>query len=149
MSGNSEETKLFSKFPCLLRNKLIRAELEFPSHMQVTYERIKAYRCIQREPDSYSDVTIQDFQSKVEMLQKRKVRNRIENEDYMSDIGNYGVSLFTNKKILNNAMKLPRPPKKICVGYVQDKGGVQATDEYHVNWWLYENAEIGVFKIEK
>ena len=63
------------------------------------------------------------------------------------DICCYGTSLFQDRRILANKMYLPRPNKKICEGYVYKEGGPQLTDEEdsHINWWIYENADLTGF----
>lgn len=149
MCINSKTQTLFLKFPTLLRDKLIKAELEFPSNMKEHYDQIKAYRCILRTKGVNQPVNRDDFRSNVEEYNITGKKKRSWSENFENDINYYGVSLFTDKNVLNNIMKLPRPNAKICVGYVQDKSGVQATDKSHINWWLYDNADIGHFEIEK
>lgn len=46
-------------------------------------------------------------------------------------------------------MHLPRPSKKICRGYVFKEGGPQATEDSHINWWIYENVDLSNFIIEE
>lgn len=48
-----------------------------------------------------------------------------------------------------NALKFPRPNKKIAVGNIYAEAGPAEVNEStgHVCWWLYENIEIEGFSI--
>lgn len=76
---------------------------------------------------------------------KRKRGQIIDPED---DINYYGTSLYDKKEMLANNMKLPRPTKKICSGYVFMEGGPQCTKNHHINWWMYEKVDLSGFDIE-
>lgn len=66
------------------------------------------------------------------------------------DINYYGTSLFKDRRIIENAMRLPRPSKKICCGFVFMEGGPQVTDDQHINWWIYEYVnDFSGFKNER
>ncbi len=46
-------------------------------------------------------------------------------------------------------MHFPRPSKKICSGLVCMEGGPQLTEEQHINWWIYEDADLSGFYMKK
>ena len=46
-------------------------------------------------------------------------------------------------------MRFPNPNKKIAAGYVYCEGGPQSTNDNHVCWWLYEEANVSEFKLIK
>ncbi|MFI3177179.1 MAG: hypothetical protein R3Y67_06790 [Eubacteriales bacterium] len=148
----NKDEGIYLKFPCVLRKKMEEHVFDFPTQTEFEYEPIWGYRCIEREQDDNTVVGRNDFLSNIEdFIQKgKKIKKRrgqtTEPED---DINYYGVSLFKNKEKLVNIMHLPRPTKKICCGYVFMDGGPQATDDQHVNWWLYEDADVSRFTIEK
>ena len=122
------------KFPSILREKLESGEIEFPDDIEVEYEPILAYRGIDREKDDVTPVSETDFQSYASL--KRKLRRGMrKGADY------YGVSLFQTETAVRNALKFPRPNKKIAKGYVVQEGGPQQTKEetQHICWWLYDN----------
>lgn len=140
-------------FPAVLKNKLLRKELTFPEGISYHYDKIKAYRCIRRNKDDFTPVGREDFRSNIEVSMsdgvviKKKRGQKIDS----NDISYYGTSLFQDRSKLKNAMKLPRPSQKICVGYVYEEGGPQLTNEGngHINWWLYENVDLSNFVIEE
>ena len=52
-----------------------------------------------------------------------------------------------NKEIVEQKMKFPNPKKKMAAGYVYSAGGPQETNDQHVCWWLYEDADVSGFKL--
>lgn len=143
---NNEDNQLYSMFPAILKKRLINEELKFPEHTKYNYDKIKAYRCVRREITDNTPIGRDDFRSNIEELEKGIIKKRGQriNKD---DICCYGTSLFQDRRILANKMYLPRPNKKICEGYVYKEGGPQLTDEddSHINWWIYENADLTGF----
>lgn len=142
------------KFPCILQEKLKNNdELQFPENTQYEYEKIYGYRCIRRATEDNTPIDRSDFRSNIEtsISQGQKIRKRrAQDKEPEDDINYYGTSLFEKKEMLANVMHLPKPSKKICSGYVFMEGGPQVTDgNYHINWWVYEEADLSGFKIEE
>lgn len=137
--------EFFEKFPAFLRDKLINGELSFPCYTQYEYEPILAYRCIERKKNDYNEVCESDFYPNI-ISNKKKHRGQSKKDN---DINNYGTSLYTERKALDNNMYLPRPTKKVCKGFVFEEGGPQKTDGNHVNWWIFDNVDFSGFTIEK
>lgn len=134
----------YKKFPVILQSKLINGELTFPSKTKFIYEPILAYRVICRDKDDYSPVRREDLNSYYE----NKIIPRGCNVD--RGISYYSASLYKSFDMLKQSFKFPRPSKKLARGYVHMKGGPQYTDrKTHIDWWLYENAEIDGFEIIK
>lgn len=147
-----KKCELYLLFPAVLKNKLLKNELSFPSHTEYKYKKIWAYRCIERKKEDDTPINRADFYSNIEELKingkiiKKKRGQQLEPEN---DIGNYATSLYKNREIIENKMYLPRPSKKVCSGYVFMEGGPQATDDQHINWWIYEEIDLSQFSIEK
>lgn len=135
----------YMKFPSVLKDKLMKGEIEFPEGVKYKYAPIKAYRGISREKDDDSAVTNDDFKSHAArgIKKSRGVRIDETKAEY------YGVSLFTEKKCVENALKFPNPHKKIAEGYVVQECGPELTNVVtsHVCWWLYEDALVKEFSI--
>lgn len=132
----------YSKFPSVLKEKIINGEISFPENARFLYEPIQGFRCIKREPDNFDPVSKKDFLSYYEMNVSRKKINK-------NDPHYYGVSLFLNKECVENALKFPRVGKKIAVGKVYSEAGPSEVNEYtgHICWWIYDNVEIEGFSI--
>lgn len=130
------------KFPAILREKLESGEVELPDDTKIEYGPIWAYRGIDRERDDITPVTEKDFQSYAS-LKRRLKRGMKKTANY------YGVSLYQTKTAVENALKFPRPSKKIAKGYVVQEGGPQQTNKetQHICWWLYEDFNISGFVI--
>lgn len=143
---------IYLKFPCVLRTKLETQEFIFPKETKFEYQPIWAYRCIERTENDNTQINRNDFLSNIEgLIQKgKKIRKkRGQTTEPENDINYYGTSLFTQKEIIEVIMKFPKPNKKICSGYVHMEGGPQATDDQHINWWVYEDVDLSCFNIEK
>lgn len=135
------------KFPVVLRDKLMKGEIELPDDAKFFYKPIKANRCIKREQDDFSPVTADDFKSYAELRRKGR-RGRcydVNSPNY------YGVSCFRKKELVENLMGFPNPHKKMAVGLVFCQGGPQQTNEAteHVCWWLFENVDLSNFAVMK
>lgn len=150
MMDNKEH--LYLQFPSVLKSKLTCCEIQFPKNVEYEYDPIWAYRCINRDAEDQTKINRKDFMSYIEIstasgkpIKKRKGQIT----EPGKDIGYYAVSLFKKKENLENIMHFPRPSKKICSGFVFMEGGPQATDDQHINWWIYENIDLSAFKIEK
>lgn len=61
----------------------------------------------------------------------------------------YGVSLFLNRAPVENALKFPKPNKKIAQGKVYAEAGpIEVNLETgHICWWIYDEVEINGFSI--
>lgn len=137
-------------FPCILQKKLKDGSLKFPDTVETTYLEFLAFRCIEREKEDTTQISRIDFLSYIEeFMQKGKPikKRRGQLTDPIDDIQYYGVSLFTDKKKLENIMHFPRNNRKICVGYVFQEGGFQLTEDAHVNWWLFEDVDFSKFNL--
>ncbi len=126
----------YLKFPSVFKEKLRSGEIEFPPNIEVQYEAKIAYRCIIRKENDNAPVNRSDFKSYAE-LEKPAPRGR----SYDTSSPNYyGCSLYLNKSLVENALKLPKPGKiiaKVCVK--QEGGPIQVNmDTQHVCWWLFE-----------
>lgn len=146
----NENKDIYSQFPCILNEKIKKSGFTFPEGTKFEYEPIQCYRCIERENNDNTVVNKRDFLSNIEEFFQngkpiRKKRGQTTNPE--DDINYYGVSLFKNKECLVNVMRLPRPTKKICHGYVIMTAGPQLTEGQHVNWWIYKDANLGGFSI--
>lgn len=137
--------ELYSKFPYVLRNKLINNEIRFPDSTRFEYESLYVYRAVARKRDDNSEVSLKDFKSYFEL--KKKPRGVIETQEKNAKY--YGVSSFLDKKIVKQLMNFPNPNKKLAEGYVFSEGGPQVTDDEHVCWWLYEGVDVSGFKLVK
>lgn len=136
------EDKNYLKFPSVIREKICSGELVFPENVCFEYEPILAYRGIERSENDFSAVSRKDFMSYAEMSICRRGINK-------KDPHYFGVSLFMTRKSVENALKFPRPNKKIAVGNIYAEAGPAEVNEStgHVCWWLYENIEIEGFSI--
>lgn len=137
--------ELYSKFPYVLRNKLIKNEIRFPDSTKFEYDSLYVYRAVVRKRGDNSNVSLEDFKSYFEL--NKKPRGVIDNLDENATY--YGVSFFLNKEIVKQVMKFPKPNKKLAAGYVFSGGGPQYTKVEHVCWWLYEGADVSNFKLVK
>ena len=144
----ANETALYMKFPCVLRDKLLNGELHFPPNTRFAYEKIFTYRAVERKKEDFSPITREDFRSYFE-LNKLPKSPRGMKKDILKDPHYYGVSSFLDKKIVEQIMKFPNPNKKLAKGYVYMEGGTQDTTDQHVCWWLYEDTDVSGFKLEE
>ena len=130
------------KFPSILMNKIDSKEFEFPVGTLFSYEPIAAYRAITRKDGESPDITRTDFMSYAELGKKGRSID-------INDPHYYGVSLYKDKKLLENALKFPRPNWKVAEGMVYFEGGPIDVNEKteHICWWLYDNIEIKGFSI--
>lgn len=143
------QNELYMKLPCVFRKKLMQGELTFPEETKFKYENILAYRLIIRDKDDTSPVTRKDFCSYFELGKvPKKFGMRASSYDPKNDPQFYGVSLFLEKKILEQIMRLPKPRKKLALGFVHAEGGPEFTKDKHVCWWLFEDADVSGFKID-
>ena len=136
------ENDNYLKFPDIIRKKIVCGEFSFPKGTCFSYEPIQGFRCIQRAEDDFEAVSRKDFMSYAEMnINRRRVDK--------NDPHYYGVSLFLNKESVENALKFPRPNKKIAVGKVYSEVGPAEVNREtgHICWWLYDNVEIKGFSI--
>lgn len=138
-------TKNYSKFPALLKSKLISGEIEFSESTEFVYSKILAYRGVIRNRDDDLEVKKEDMRSYAE-LNRKKLRGQKYDQ---TDPCYYGVSFFEKKSQVQIALKFPRPNKKIIEGYIYMEGGPKEsnTETGHVCWWLYENTDVSGFKI--
>lgn len=138
--------EIYSKFPAILREKLMNDEVRFPAATQFTYEKILAYRGIVREEGDSTPVNGNDMKSYFE--EGKRPRGQKYDE---SDPGLYAVSLYTQYEDFKNIFKFPRPRKKVAQGYISQERGPQCSSEAssHVNWWLYEDASFNDFMIKE
>ncbi len=139
------EEKLCSKFPAVLKEKLLNGEVELPDTAVFEYEKILTYRAVEREENDFSEVTRDDFRSYFELKKKPKKPRGC--GDLEKNPNYYGVSSFLRKEIVEQMMKFPNPHKKMAVGYVYSEGGPQETKDEHVCWWLYETADVSGFRL--
>lgn len=140
------DVELCDKFPCVLKDKLLNGEIRFPIGTRFKYEKILAYRAVKREEDDYSEVTREDFRSYFELKKSPKIRglssNLQQNPLY------YGVSTSLDRRLLEQLMHFPTPKKKIAKGYVHSDGGPECTNDKHVCWWLFEDADLSSFHLD-
>ena len=142
--------ELCMKFPAVLKEKLLRREIELPDATLFDYEPILTYRAVERKKDDYRCIQSDDFKSYFEFKKTPKNARGIK-KDLSKDPHYYGVSSFLDRRIVEQKMRFPNPQKKMAVGTVHKEGGPQETNakEQHVCWWLFENADISSFKIEE
>ena len=88
----ANETALYMKFPCVLRDKLLNGELHFPPNTRFAYEKIFTYRAVERKKEDFSPITREDFRSYFELGKKPKPRGV--KRDILADPTYYGVSSF-------------------------------------------------------
>lgn len=141
--------ELCDKFPAVLRKKLLCGELELPDAAKFSYEPIYAYRVVEREKDDCREIDRDDFRSYYEL--KKEPKKPRGAGDITKNPNFYGVSLFSDRKSVEQQMKFPRPSKKMAVGYVTQEGGPQETNKKtkHVCWWLFEDADVTGFCLEE
>lgn len=140
--------ELCFKFPAVLRDKLLKKEIELPDTTEFEYDRLFTYRAVERNTDDTRGVTSEDFKSYFELGKKPK-KPRGMGEDIEKDPHYYGVSSFLKREIVEQKMRFPNPKKKMAEGYVYSAGGPQNTNDQHVCWWLYEGANISGFWLIK
>ncbi len=134
-----------TKFPAVLRTKLANKEIIFPDGIQFIYEPVWAYRVVVRNIDDNTPLCAADMKSYYELGKKPRGKKNCE-----SDPEFYAVSLSKTKKYLKQCNLFPKPNKKLAQGYIHKEGGPQYTDSNdHINWWLYENADISGFVIKE
>lgn len=142
------EEELCIKFPAVLRDKLLRKEIELPDTAMFEYEKILVYRAVERKTDDTRKVTIDDFRSYFELGKKPKVPRGVK-KDFLKDPHYYGVSSYLKKEIVEQKMKFPNPNKKMAIGHVYKEGGPQDTNvrQQHVCWWLFEHIDVSGFEL--
>lgn len=140
------DKELYMRFPAVLRDKLLNHELELPDTVKYNYDKLLAYRAVERKADDNREVTLNDFKSYFELGRKPKSPRGVK-RDITKDIHYYGVSCFLKKEIVEQKMKFPNPNKKMAEGYVYEEGGPQETKDEHVCWWLYKDADVSGFKL--
>lgn len=135
----------YSKFPCIIKEKIDKGELIFPEGTKFVYEPIEVYRGIERLEDDYTKPGELDFRSYAELGKKKTRGRRVDT----TDPHYYGVSFFRKKEIVENMLAFPNPKKKMMKGNVYCEGGPEETNEEteHVCWWLYESVEFDGFLI--
>lgn len=142
------DKELCSRFPAVLREKLLNNEIELPNATQFEYDDLYTYRAVNRTADDHRGVTLDDFRSYYELGRyPKKVPRGISKKDLKKDPHYYGISSFLNREIVEQKMKFPNPKKKMAAGYVYSAGGPQETKDQHVCWWLYEGADVSGFKL--
>ena len=55
------------KFPAVLKDKLLKKEIELPDTTLIEYEPILVYRAVEREKDDHRSIQIDDFKSYFEL----------------------------------------------------------------------------------
>lgn len=136
--------KNYDKFPVLLRKKLESNYITFSDEVLFDYEPIRAFRCIFRKAGDNLEINEDDFKSNAEKPNK-KYRGR--KAEFDKNPKFYGVSLYSDKKALANAMHLPKPRKKAICGNVCCENGPCLIERKHICWWLYENKAIDGFEL--
>lgn len=140
------DRKLCIKFPVVLRDKLLKNEIEFPDTVEFEYDKLFTYRAVARNTGDNREVTLEDFKSYFELgKMPKKPRGMV--GDITKNPHYYGVSSFLKKEIVEQKMKFPNPKKKMAAGYVYSAGGPQDTTDQHVCWWLYEGADVSGFRL--
>ena len=140
------DRKLCVKFPVVLRDKLLKNEIEFPDTVEFEYNDLYTYRAVARNTGDNRKVTLEDFKSYFELgKMPKKPRGMV--GDISKDPCYYGVSSFLKREIVEQKMKFPNPKKKMAAGYVYSAGGPQYTKDQHVCWWLYEGADVSGFRL--
>lgn len=82
--------ELYSKFPYVLRNKLIKNEIRFPDSTKFEYDSLYVYRAVVRKRGDNSNVSLEDFKFYFEL--NKKPRGVTDNLDKNATY--YGVSFF-------------------------------------------------------
>lgn len=134
----------YDKFPAILRDKLKNGEIKFPANTQFVYEPVIAFRGVDRSPEDFSSVTLNDMRSNAE-LKRTNVRGKTYDVD---DPHYYGVSFFSNVDLVKQALKFPRKNKKIVKGYIFQEGGPKhfIEETNHTCWWLYQGVDVSHFE---
>ncbi|WP_313990119.1 hypothetical protein [Gemella morbillorum] len=143
------DEELYLKFPKVLRTKLLSKEIKLPDSTQFEYTKIYTYRAVERKDDDNREVTMEDFKSYFELGKTPKKKPRGVAQDYTKDPHYYGTSSYLKRECVEQIMRFPNPNKKIAAGYVYCEGGPQSTNDNHVCWWLYEEANVSEFKLIK
>ncbi len=66
------DKELYMRFPAVLRDKLLNHELELPDTVKYNYDKLLAYRAVERKADDNREVTLNDFKSYFELGRKPK-----------------------------------------------------------------------------
>lgn len=75
VKGNDKmriEKELCQKFPTVLKDKLLKNEIEFPETTKFEYEDLYTYRAVERNWDDNRPVSLEDFKSYFELGKKPK-----------------------------------------------------------------------------
>lgn len=144
------DNEMCLRFPVVLRDKLLKKEIELPDTVFFDYEPVLVYRAAERKKEDDTPIQAEDFKSYFELKKTPKGARGVK-KDWKKDPHYYGVSSYLDRKIVEQMMKFPNPRKKMAVGYVHKEGGPQETnkDTKHVCWWLYEDADVSGFEIEE
>ena len=129
----------YLRFPSVLRKALTERLVSLPSNLEKEYDTFTAFRAIRFRKNEKEKPFRDDFMSQIEL----KHAGNLTYSQYSDDeIGNYGVSVFSNKDELCVGFKLPRKNKAIAQGIViPDLGPVSRnTEDAHVLWFLFDNA---------
>lgn len=87
------DDEICMKFPAVLKDKLLRKEIELPDTTLFDYEPIFVYRAVDREKDDYRTIQSEDFKSYFELKKTPKNARGIK-KDWSKDPHYYGVSSF-------------------------------------------------------
>lgn len=144
--SEKELLEIYNKFPAAFRNKLINQEIVFPEKTQFNYSKFLAFRGISREEDDTTPLNREDMRSYYEEGRSPRGTGCDATKPCW-----YSVSLFREYEDFKNAMKFPRPRKKVAQGYIYCEGGPQLCSETssHVDWWLYEAVDFSDFSIRE
>ena len=105
------DRKLCVKFPVVLRDKLLKNEIEFPDTVEFEYNDLYTYRAVARNTGDNRKVTLEDFKSYFELgKMPKKPRGMV--GDISKDPCYYGVSSFLKREIVEQKMKFPNPKKR-------------------------------------
>lgn len=134
----------YDKFPAILRDKLRKGEIKFPVNVQFAYEPVIAFRGVDRSPEDFSPVTLNDMRSNAE-LKRTGIRGKTYN---VKDPHYYGVSFFSSVDLVKQALQFPRKNKKIVKGYIFQEGGPKhyIEETCHTCWWLYQDVDVSQFE---
>lgn len=141
------EKSICIKFPAVLRKKLLALEITLPDETQFIYDPFTCFRAVRRKKNDYTPVSREDFRSQYETghvpnrLRGMNLDNREKEPRF------YGTLLSTNKAKVEQQMRMPSPRLKMAVGTVYMEGGPQLTEDEHVCWWLFEDADVSGFVI--
>lgn len=126
-----------SKFSKVLNDALKNGKVKFPDEIFIEYQDKKVYRMITRKKNGL-ELSKNDFLSQVELKQcNPKIKNIDEN-----NIENYSCSVFSDEKMLETVLHLPRKNKLIIKGYMKYFNGIcdKEKNTTHINWWLYDKS---------